>query len=132
MTNKEINNKLDTILAMLESMDSRITALEERKSVSTRKDTPKKTESSKETEKVAFTRRDGKVIYGTPAQVAQWTKWQEGSKAYEATKKEVTKEGRAYVQAHPGCTRKEAAANGCPHITKDELKALKVELGVRK
>ena len=131
MTNKQINEKLDTIMSTLTSMDTRIKALEESKTVSPKKGTPKKTESSKETEKVAFTRRDGKVVYGTPAQVAQWTKWQEGSKEYEATKKEVTKAGRAYVKAHPGCTRKEAAANGCPHITKDELKALKVELGVR-
>ena len=131
MTNKEINQKLDTIINALTSMDTRITALEKSKTTSPKKGTPKKTESSNNTDKVAFTRRDGKIVYGTPAQVAQWTKWQESSKEYEATKKAITKAGRAYVKAHPGCTRKEAAANGCPHITKDELKALKVELGVR-
>lgn len=46
----EINQKLDNILSILESMDSRITALEtssSKKSVSTPKSTSKKTASSK-------------------------------------------------------------------------------------
>ena len=39
--------------------------------------------------------------------------------------------GEAWVKANPSCTRAEAAAHGLKGITKQGLKALKVELGVR-
>ena len=39
--------------------------------------------------------------------------------------------GNDYVKANPSCTREEAAAHGLKGITKQQLKALKVELGVR-
>lgn len=39
--------------------------------------------------------------------------------------------GEAWVKANPSCTREEAAAHGLKGITKLELKALKVKLGVR-
>lgn len=80
---------------------------------------------------VAFTKRNGEVVMTTAKQAEAWKKSVERSDEYKKVAKEITAQGRAYVAANPGCTRKEAAANGCPHITKDELKALKVELGVR-
>lgn len=39
--------------------------------------------------------------------------------------------GNDWVKANPSCTREEAAAHGLKGITKQQLKALKVELGVR-
>ena len=39
--------------------------------------------------------------------------------------------GNDWVKANPSCTRAEAAAHGLKGITKQQLKALKVELGVR-
>ena len=49
----------------------------------------------------------------------------------KALKPQISAKGKAFVKANPGCTRKEAAANGCKNITKEGLKALKRELGVR-
>lgn len=87
-------------------------------------------------EKVEFTKANGETVLVSPKQAAAWTKWREGGSGktldeVKELKPEITEAGRAYVKAHPGCTRKEAAANGCKNITKDGLKALKRELGVR-
>lgn len=133
VTTNDIMEVLQDMKAQMSSFDERLTKLEgvsgKDASVSKRgaKSAPAKTEQPK----VAFTKRNGEVIYGTEKQVEVWKKAVERSDAYKAVAKEITDAGRAYVKAHPSCTRKEAAANGCPHITKDELKALKIELGVR-
>lgn len=60
-------------------------------------------------------------------------------KSKPSSSKKTTKQGKGnakltgkdWVKAHPSCTREEAAAHGLKGITKLELKALKVELGVR-
>ena len=88
------------------------------------------------TEKVEFKKKNGETILVSPKQAANMERWREGGSGMtldevKALKPEITDAGRAYVKAHPGCTRKEAAANGCKNITKDGLKALKRELGVR-
>lgn len=87
-------------------------------------------------ELVDFVKADGTKVKCTPAQAAAWTKWRDREHMsldeVKALKPEITEAGRAYVKAHPLCTRKEAAANGCKNITKDGLKALKVELGFKR
>lgn len=87
--------------------------------------------STKPQELVEFTKKDGTTKMVSAKQAKVWEDARKRSEEYQAVPKKITKAGKAYVKAHPSCTRKEAAANGCPHITKDELKALKVELGVR-
>lgn len=87
-------------------------------------------------EKVEFQKRNGDVIMVTPKQAAAMEAWRSNGSGktldeVKALKPEITEAGRAYVKANPSCTRKEAAANGCKNITKDGLKALKRELGVR-
>lgn len=88
-----------------------------------------------EAELVDFVKADGTVVKATAKQAAAWSKWRDREHMsldeVKALKPEITEAGRAYVKAHPGCTRKEAAANGCKNISKDALKALKRELGVR-
>ena len=84
---------------------------------------------------VEFTKADGTVVMCTPAQAKAWDKYRNRAHKsldeVKALKPEISAKGRAYVKANPGCTRKEAAANGCKNITKEGLKALKRELGVR-
>ena len=89
-----------------------------------------------EAEKVEFVKRNGEKLMVSPKQAAAMEKWRSNSSGktldeVKALKPEITDAGREYVKAHPGCTRKEAAANGCKNITKDGLKGLKRELGVR-
>ena len=88
------------------------------------------------TKLVEFTKADGTVVMCTPKQAEVWGKWRDnGNKMsldeVKALKPQISAKGKAFVKAHPNCTRKEAAANGCKNITKEGLKALKVELGVR-
>lgn len=90
-------------------------------------------------EKVAFTKHDGTVIYGTQKQVDAWTKWanrefkpldevkaefEENRKAYKPSKAliEAIKRDRASV------TRKVAKEQYGFIGTKDDLKALKAEV----
>lgn len=84
---------------------------------------------------VEFTKADGTVVKCTEAQAKAWDAYRNRAHKsldeVKALKPEISAKGRAYVKAHPSCTRKEAAANGCKNITKEGLKALKVELGVR-
>jgi uncharacterized lipoprotein YehR (DUF1307 family) len=79
---------------------------------------------------------DGSKVKCTPAQAKAWSKWRDREHMsldeVKALKPEITDAGREYVKAHPLCTRKEAAANGCKNITKEGLKALKVELGFKR
>ena len=88
-------------------------------------------ESAPKKELVEFKKKDGTVKMVSAAQAKVWEDARKRSEDYKAVEKAITAEGRAYVKANPSCTRKEAAAHGCPHITKEELRALKVELGVR-
>ena len=84
---------------------------------------------------VEFKKANGEVIMCTPAQAKNYENYRSRNHMsldeVKALKPEISAKGRAYVKAHPSCTRKEAAANGCKNITKEGLKALKVELGVR-
>lgn len=86
-------------------------------------------------EKVDFVKANGETVKATPAQAAAWEAYRNREHKtldeVKALKPEITDEGRAYVKANPSCTRKDAAAHGCKNITKDGLKALKRELGVR-
>lgn len=87
-------------------------------------------------EKVAFTKHDGSVIYGTPKQVAAWTKWQnrefkpldEVKAEYEA-KRSAYKPSKALKDAiksnRAAITRKVAVEQYGFVGTKDDLKALK-------
>lgn len=87
-------------------------------------------------ELVEFVKADGSKVKCTPAQAKAWSKWRDREHMsldeVKALKPEITDAGREYVKAHPLCTRKEAAANGCKNITKEGLKALKVELGFKR
>ena len=90
-----------------------------------------KTKNAPKKELVEFVKKDGTTKMVSAKQAKVWEDARTRSEEYQSVPKAITQAGKAYVKAHPSCTRKEAAANGCPHITKDELKALKVELGVR-
>jgi hypothetical protein len=86
-------------------------------------------------EMVEFTKKNGETVLVTAAQAKAWEAYRSHSSGktldeVKALQPEITDAGREYVKAHPLCTRKEAAANGCKNITKEGLKALKVELGV--
>lgn len=87
-------------------------------------------------ELVEFVKRNGEVKMVSPARAAAWDAARNRERMtldeVKALKPEITEAGRAYVKAHPLCTRKEAAANGCKNITKEGLKALKVELGFKR
>lgn len=100
-----------------------------------RKPTGKPAPAEAKPELVEFVKKDGTVKMVSPKQAAVWEAARNRDRMsldeVKALKPEITEAGRAYVKAHPGCTRKEAAANGCKNITKDGLKALKRELGVR-
>ena len=84
---------------------------------------------------VEFKKHDGTTVMCTPAQAKAWEAYRDRAHMsldeVKALKPQISAKGKAYVKAHPNCTRKEAAANGCKNITKDGLKALKRELGVR-
>lgn len=85
---------------------------------------------------VEFTKADGTVVQCTEAQAKAWDAYRNRKSGLsldevKALKPQISAKGKAFVKANPGCTRKEAAANGCKNITKEGLKALKVELGVR-
>lgn len=146
---KELNNKLDAILTMLGDMDSRITKLEQaqasKSKVSTPKSQPKKTASSKvaksttaTVEKVAYTKADGTTVMATPAQIAAWDAWKsrehmslEELKAIPMPK--ISKKVRTWVKAHPSASTKEVKAQfpEMRGLRKEQLRELKVELGVR-
>jgi hypothetical protein len=126
ITNKQINEKLNSILNLLESMDSRITALEtssSKKSVSATKSTSKKTASSKKSTKKsapsqaqldarkawgeaqharAEARKELFSIIETPEYKKEWAKWQK-TKAYKESKgaerKALNKERHAQIVA---------------------------------
>ena len=91
--------------------------------------------AEKKAEKVDFVKANGETVKATPAQAKAWEAYRNREHKtldeVKALKPEITDEGRAYVKANPSCTRKDAAAHGCKNITKDGLKALKRELGVR-
>lgn len=53
------------------------------------------------------------------------------SKPSSSKKGNAKLSGKEWVKANPSCTREQAAAHGLKYITKQELKALKKELGVR-
>ena len=84
---------------------------------------------------VDFTKADGTVVQCTEAQAKAWDAYRNRERKsveeLKALKPQISAKGKAFVKANPGCTRKEAAANGCVNITKEGLKALKRELGVR-
>jgi len=109
MTNKELNQKLDNIAAMLERMDARITALEESKVVSKTKTPSKKTTSSKKSTKKSAPSQaqlDARKAWGeaqhkraearkalfnvveTPEYKAEWAKWQKSKKYKDASREE--------------------------------------------
>ena len=111
-------------------------ALEQAQTKRSRKQTPPQGTGKQAPELVEFKKRDNSTIMVTPAQAANMERWRSGGSGMtldevKALKPEITEAGRAYVKANPSCTRKEAAANGCKNITKEGLKALKRELGVR-
>jgi hypothetical protein len=82
MTNKEINNKLDTIINALASMDARITALESSQTVSVKKSTSKKTTSSKK-------QSAPKSTEPTKAQLDARKAWGEAQHARAEARKEL-------------------------------------------
>ena len=92
---------------------------------------------TKKTDKklVNFTKADGTVVQCTEAQAKAWEAYRNREhmsvEELKALKPQISAKGKAFVKANPGCTRKEAAAAGCKNITKEGLKALKRELGVR-
>ena len=87
-------------------------------------------------ELVEFVKKDGTKLMVTPAKAAAMEAWRSREHMsldeVKALKPEITDEGRAWVKANPLCTRKEAAAHGCKNITKEGLKALKIELGFKR
>ena len=84
---------------------------------------------------VNFTKADGTVVQCTEAQAKAWDAYRNRERKtveeLKALKPSISAKGKAFVKANPNCTRKEAAAAGCKNITKEGLKALKRELGVR-
>ena len=97
--------------------------------------TSEKGKGKKDKKLVNFTKADGTTVQCTEAQAKVWEAYRNrGHKSVEelkALKPQISAKGKAFVKANPSCTRKEAAANGCKNITKEGLKALKRELGVR-
>lgn len=92
-------------------------------------------------EKVAFTKHDGTVIYGTAKQVAAWKAYSERASKPHRTKEELgkmsegfkfTKAMDAYIKANPSCSKKDFNEKfGFKGMTKQMLSDRKVELKVR-
>ena len=82
ISNNEINQKLDNIINALACMDTRITALEESKTVSARKSTSKKTTSSKK-------KSAPKSTEPTQAQLDARKAWGEAQHARAVARKEL-------------------------------------------
>lgn len=64
--------------------------------------------------KVAFTKKDGTVVYGTPKQVAQWERW---------SNRNLTEGQKATIETIKASKAKE------PELTRKLEKALKVKAG---
>ena len=93
-------------------------------------------------EKVPFVKKDGTTVYGTPAQVAQWTKWRDGAgerkerfenmKATWADKKasyKPSKELTDAIKANRASITHKIARDKYGFVgTKQDLKALKESL----
>ena len=94
---------------------------------------PAKSKGKKKTE--VFVKKDGTQVACTAAQAKAWDAYRNRERMtveeLKAIKPEITAAGKAYVKANPACTQRQASANGCKGITKEGLKALKRELGVR-
>lgn len=120
--------------AQVASMLADVSAPKKTQPKAGKKGTGKKAPQPK-AEMVEFTKKNGETVLVTAAQAKAWEAYRERGThrmsldEVKALQPEITDEGRAYVKAHPLCTRKEAAANGCKNITKEGLKALKAELG---
>lgn len=92
-------------------------------------------------EKVAFTKHDGTVIYGTAKQVAAWKAYSERASKPHRTKEELgkmsesfkfTKAMDSYIKANPSCSKKDFNEKfGFKGMTKQMLSDRKVELKVR-
>ena len=92
-------------------------------------------------EKVAFTKHDGTVIYGTAKQVAAWKAYSERASKPHRTKEELSKMSEgfkftkamdAYIKANPSCSKKDFNEKfGFKGMTKQMLSDRKVELKVR-
>lgn len=120
ISNNEINQKLDTIINALASMDTRITALESSQTVSAKKSTSKKTKSSQKKSAPSKAQLDARKAWGeaqharaearkelfnvveSPEYKKEWAKWQK-SKAYKdasrADRKALNKAKHAEIVA---------------------------------
>lgn len=90
-----------------------------------------KAQPKADAEKVPFTKADGTVVYGSAKQVANWTRWREGSKEPTDAQKARSEAIKASKAREPELTRKLEKALGIKAgslkstaVTADECRAL--------
>lgn len=110
----QMEQMMEQMMQMMQMMNERISALEDAPKAQA---TPKAQPKARKDGKVAFTKKDGTVIYGTAKQVAQWERYRDNAS------KPLTDAQVARKEAIAESKEKE------PERTRALEKALKVKAG---
>lgn len=152
---ESISRNIDLLVNEVVDLKSRVTTLEQSQSVSIAKTSAKSSKGSTTTKKsskktsaqkssnselVEFTNKNGVTKMVSAKQAAAWQAYNDRAasrmsldeiKAVPMPK--ITKDVKSFVKAHPSCSAKEVKAQfpNMKGLQREQLKALKVELGLR-